>query len=754
MTDTTPSPPLSPQVPPVDQQHLQGGEYRAVFERAAQPMWIVDATGAFLAVNDAALAHYGYAREAFLRINLAELNAHTSAPPVPLDSTTNDSASHATHIKHDGTIMRVQVISREIEFAGQPARLDTVIDLSAREREDETLRHRNAYLAAAHELSLDLLNRLDLSDLLEAVVRRAGQLVGTTHGFMYWQPDAHAERATVTGIGSFAAYTTPEASREKDLTGKVWRTGQAQVEHDYPEWPDGTPVGDDESKIAAVGVPITADAGVVGVLTLAYVGDGRRFSDAEVEILGRFAELASIALDNARLYGLARQELRERERIEEQLRFNATHDPLTNLPNRTLFIERLETVVQAARLSPDRQFAVLFLDLDRFKNVNDSLGHLAGDHLLVSIARRLEACVKPGDLIARFGGDEFAVLLEGVRDSREVETVAECVLRDLPVPITLWGHNVFTTGTIGIAMSTIGYGDATEVLRDADTAMYHAKAQGGASYVVFDAEMRVRAVARLRMESDLRNALEHGEFRVRYQPIVSLADGAITGFEALVRWQHPELGLLTPADFLPVAEETGFIILIDQWVLRTACNQLFAWQQRDLTRRPLMLSVNLSGKHFAQAGLLDEIRTLVRETGIDPHALKLEITEGVLVENTEIAASLITQLREFGVQVDVDDFGTGYSSLRYLQRLPIDALKIDRSFIMGLSDAEEELAIVRMIVTLARTLHLTVIAEGIETEAQRAIVRDLACDFGQGYLFSQPLGEEEATALLFASSLP
>ncbi|MFS8084005.1 MAG: putative bifunctional diguanylate cyclase/phosphodiesterase [Acidobacteriota bacterium] len=436
----------------------------------------------------------------------------------------------------------------------------------------------------------------------------------------------------------------------------------------------------------------------------------------------------------------------EQERISIQLqeskdhfRHAAFHDALTNLPNRALLAENLKFVMERAKQHEDYQFAVLFLDLDRFKNVNDSLGHSLGDQLLMAMARRLESCTRDVDMVARLGGDEFAILLDGIPNSREATNMARRIQETLQSPFNISGHEVFTSTSIGIAMSSTGYDHPETMLRDADTAMYRAKAQGKACYEVFDKGMHTHAVYVLQMENDLRRALDREELRVYYQPIVSLDNGQLAGFEALIRWQHPERGFINPADFIPLAEDTGLIVPLGLWILRKACQQLSKWQWQSPGNRSLFMSVNLSGKQVAQAGLVDQIRDILEETHVEAKHLKLEITESAVMDNAETAVQLLKRLKALGVQLSIDDFGTGYSSLGYLHRFPVNTLKIDRSFVGRIGEAAENIEIVRTIVSLAENMGMEVVAEGVETLSQLMQLRKLKCQYGQGYLFSRPV---------------
>ncbi|HYY98953.1 MAG TPA: EAL domain-containing protein, partial [Pyrinomonadaceae bacterium] len=445
------------------------------------------------------------------------------------------------------------------------------------------------------------------------------------------------------------------------------------------------------------------------------------------------------------------QDITDRKRAEEQLLHDAFHDALTGLPNRALFMDHVKMAIQRSRRSGDRLFAALFLDLDRFKIVNDSLGHMVGDQLLVGIAHRLEACLRPGDTVARLGGDEFTILLEDLSENEDAIDVARRVQEAVTQPFNIGGHEVFTTASIGIALSTTGYERAEDLLRDADTAMYRAKMQGKKRHVVFDKAMHDRAMELLQLETDLRRAIQRREFFLHYQPIVSLETGKVASFEALVRWRHPERGLVMPGEFITVAEETGLIIPLGQWVLGEACRQMREWQKHYKIDEDVTVSVNLSSRQFSQADLTEQVASVLRETGLPAHSLKLEITESMVMENIDTAIDMLTQLRNLGVGISIDDFGTGYSSLSYLHRFPIDTLKIDRSFVTQMTDNTENAEIVRTIVTLARSLGMNVIAEGVETAAQLTQLRDLGCDFGQGYLFSKAVGAPAALDLVLKS---
>jgi diguanylate cyclase (GGDEF)-like protein/PAS domain S-box-containing protein len=440
------------------------------------------------------------------------------------------------------------------------------------------------------------------------------------------------------------------------------------------------------------------------------------------------------------------QSISDRKVAEERLLHDALHDTLTGLPNRALMLDHLRLTIARAKRRRDLRFAVLFLDLDRFKLINDTMGHMAGDQLLVGFARRLEKCLRPGDTIARVGGDEFTILLEDLADESEAVTVAERIHQELKLPFNLCGRDVFSTVSIGIAPGSLGYDQPDQILRDADTAMYRSKSLGKARHEMFDEEMHARSTDLLRLENDLRQAQEQNQFFVNYQPIVALDDFHVCGFEALVRWQHPERGLISPQDFIPVAEEGGQILQIGRWVLLEACHQMKRWHEKFPSDESLYMTVNLSVKQFAQPDFIDQVRLILEATGLEAKYLKLEITESVLMDDIDSAAAMLVQLRALGVKLSIDDFGTGYSSLTYLHRFPIDTLKIDQSFVAVLD--KDHLEIVRTILSLAENLGMDVVAEGIETQEQMSLLRGLSCQSGQGYFFSRPMAVEDAERVL------
>jgi diguanylate cyclase (GGDEF)-like protein len=457
---------------------------------------------------------------------------------------------------------------------------------------------------------------------------------------------------------------------------------------------------------------------------------------------------------NAELEQRVHERTQQLEFAHTQLRQIALVDGLTGLANRVAFTERLEESLQRAKVSPDDAFAVLLLDCDRFKIINDSLGHVVGDELLVAIASRLGSMIGRQDTLARFGGDEFAILLTHLLNQQSATQVAERILQAFEQPFSIREHSVFINVSIGIALCQIHpYGGdrnckSEHLLRDADTAMYHAKSAGRAQYRVFEAAMHELALHQLQLETDLRQALAQQELLVYYQPIVCLKSGQIAGVEALIRWLHPQRGFVSPAEFIPVAEANSLIHSLGRWVLRQACHQVSEWKKQGWVSDEFSLSVNLSPYQVAQSNLVEQILHILQETQFPSRCLKLEITESALMDNPVLAAGIFTELRQHQVQISMDDFGTGYSSLSYLHAFPLDNLKIDRSFIQCLDHTPDSLGLVPIMVAIAQTLNINVIAEGVETDVQMAQLRSLGCHYGQGYYFAKPLPADALAALL------
>jgi diguanylate cyclase (GGDEF)-like protein/PAS domain S-box-containing protein len=443
--------------------------------------------------------------------------------------------------------------------------------------------------------------------------------------------------------------------------------------------------------------------------------------------------------DHATRMAGSQTDITTRKQAEEQLVYDAFHDALTGLPNRALFMDRIEHVIASAKRHPAYLYAVLFIDLDRFKVINDSMGHNIGDRLLIAISGRLKSCLRPGDTVARLGGDEFAILLEDISDTTDAEDIARRIEGALAAPHTIDGHEIYSFQSIGVALRSERYEWPEQILRDADIAMYQAKSGGGARHEFFDTAMHASIIDRLQLEADLRIAVEHQQgFVLHYQPIMDLSNRTMIGFEALVRWQHPVQNVICPLEFIPLAEETGMIIPLSEWILREACHQLRLWQVMYPADPPLRMSVNVSRKVLLHQGFVELVAEILRSAELNPGSLALEITENVMMENTSAALDAMTKLQAMGVHIHLDDFGTGYSSLSYLHTFPVNALKIDRSFIAKLTGSENR-EIVRTIITLARNLKLDVIAEGVELDQHLNAIKDMHCQYGQGYIFAKPM---------------
>jgi diguanylate cyclase (GGDEF)-like protein len=437
-------------------------------------------------------------------------------------------------------------------------------------------------------------------------------------------------------------------------------------------------------------------------------------------------------------------EIQERKNIEQKLRYLASHDVLTGLPNRLFFMKKLKLVLQQTKQEPDYQFAVLFIDCDRFKIVNDSLGHLIGDKLLIALAKRLEKIIPKNCCLSRFGGDEFVILLTKINNIQETIDLAKQLEKSLKKPFKIGNHHLFMTISIGIVLGTAEYNQPQEILRDADTAMYKAKAKYNTLYQVFEPKMYHNVLNLLRLESELRKALEAKEFIVYYQPIVTTEDKKLVGFEALVRWNHPQKGIISPLKFIPLAEETGLIVPLEHWIFNESCRQIKQWQEQKLIPEyNFSVSVNISPSQFAEPDFIAKIDQALAKNQLESRFLKLEITEGVIIENADSATKILKQLKQRNIQVSLDDFGTGYSSLSYLHRFPLDTLKIDRSFVGRMGSKGEKLEIISTIINLAHSLGMNVIAEGVETEAQFEQLKAEKCEMIQGYLFAKPMDPQK-----------
>ena len=678
--------------------------YRLLFERNPYPIWVYDSeTLQFVAVNQSAVNHYGYTREEFLELTLKDVR-----PPEDVASfmkflaakiTSEDEVFFACrHRKKDGTDIEVEVTAQSIEFAGRKCRLGLITDVTKRNR------------ATAALLESESNFRKLLESMHEGLVRVSGS-------------------AAIEFVNDRFCEMT-EYTREELLGKNCFEL-----------------LFDEESRQALTTANRQRIEGIAGDYELSL----RKKSGAEFRVLVGGAPIANADGAITGSIGVF-TDITTRKRAEQQLLFDAFHDNLTGLANRALFMDHLRLTIMRGKNRPGNPYAVLFLDFDHFKVVNDSLGHAEGDELLKQIARRLESVTRTGDLVARFGGDEFVVLLGVMLKEEDAVEVVERILKSLEKPFILNGGEIYISASIGIAPSSAGHTCPQDMLRDADIAMYRAKSAGRAGYQVFDETMHRQAATRLQMQTEMRQGLERGEFALYYQPIINLKNGRLAGFEALVRWIHPQRGMVSPMEFIPAAEESNLILPLGQWILQESCRQLREWQIDNPAAGDLTVSVNLSGKQFLQSDLADQIAASLNAAELAPRNLKVEITESYLMENSEKAAEIMERLRETGIEISLDDFGTGYSSLSYLHRLPVDYLKIDRSFVSRMIGSKENSEIVYTIIKLAQNLKMKVIAEGIETVEQLEHLKSLHCEYGQGYYFSKPV-EPAAAANFIAQNL-
>jgi Amt family ammonium transporter len=676
-------------------------KYRSFFENAVEGIFRTTPEGRYLEANRTLARIYGFATVAEMTAYFRDIKRQLYVDPSRRDDFVRELAAHdavrnfESRIRRkDGTIIWISENARVVRDAsGAPEYYEgTVVDITDSKRAEEELAAQRAYFTQLFANSPQAIALMDMRRNIVDVNRGFENLFGY-------------RAADLKGFG-MRAFIVPENLRAECENHRTAILAGKAVERE----------------------------------TMRRHADGRLIP---VSMIGFPIEIGRETQGIVYIY----QDISERKAFEEQITHQAFHDALTGLPNRSLLAERLERALTRAKRRGDSQCAVLMIDLDKFKGINDSLGHQAGDQLLVEVARRLVACVRGMDTVARLGGDEFAVILEELKGKKEVMAVVERIGAALGKPCPLCGTTVTPAASIGVVLRTRDYAAAEDILRDADIAMYRAKEQGKTA-MVFDRKMHQDILDAMSLETQLREALTRDELLLHYQPIVGVGNGRIEGFEALVRWNHPERGLVPPDRFIPLAEETGLIVPLGRFVISEACRQMRAWQREMPAAAGLSVSVNVSCRQFVKNGLVEHVGQVLAETGLDPACLKLEITESVLMHDARHTARELGRLKALGVKIAIDDFGTGYSSLSYLRQLPIDHLKIDRSFISGRDCDGESQEIVKSIIALARSLGLTVIAEGVEREEQLERLRLAACDNAQGFMFSRPVDTAAAGRLI------
>ncbi len=622
------------------------------------------------------------------------------------------------------------------------------LDRKAERKRSEKAARRLAKMYAALSATNEAILRAKTADELYGLVCDAAVHVGNSlaAAVLLVKPETTWLRPVVgTGQSVEQIKQTRFSIDQNDIygrgvCGKAFRTQSTHVNEDVLNSEQGQPWRESSLQtgvVAGCGVPLTKDGQSIGVI-LFFLSKSSAMDKEIIALLTRIGQNVSFALENF-------ERADEKNQADERIQFLATHDGLTRLPNRVMFNQLFEQSIKLAQRD-NHKCAVLFIDLDRFKVINDSLGHAAGDTLLIEVARRLRDCVRDSDVVARLGGDEFVVMLDRISDRDQVAVVARNILAALLSPIILAGHECSTTGSVGIAVFPENGSDALTLTKNADIAMYLAKEEGKNDFRFFSSEIKPQSIERLMLEADLRHALELDQFMLHYQPKLDVQTGRITGLEALLRWVHPELGDLSPMQFISLAEETGLIIPIGLWVLKTACAQNMAWQRDGLPS--ISMAVNLSPRQFLDENLLRDIDEVLISTGMPAHQLQLEITESMVMQNVDRAVKLLDQIQSRGVRLAIDDFGTGYSSMALMKQFPIDTIKIDRSFVRDLENSSEDRAIAKAIISMGKALGLTVVAEGVETAEQDAFLRGQECDELQGYLFSRPIPAESIALLL------
>ena len=726
------------------EDRLPSEQYRLAFERTPQPMWVYDLrTLRFLAVNDAAIEHYGYSRSEFMAMTVRDI--HPPEDVATLGASGRGRADEFErsgtwrHRKRDGSIMEVEVVSHDLSMNGTRARVVLVSDVTARRGADN-----------AQRAQLLVAQRLAESGSVEDAGAQLLDALGTTMGWdaaTFWRVDASARKLRFEAFWCHHLVLDPATSEELERAlqvatfaegegwaGHAWHCGEPVCVENAADL-DSTPCENALARASlhhAVALPVLSGEEVFGVLEF-FTRSHREIDDVVLRAL----TIASAQLG----------QFVKRERAEQELAYHALHDPLTRLPNRALFLDRLNLALVRSRRRRS-SVAVLLLDIDNFKMINDSLGHQAGDQLLRLIAARIGETLRPGDTVARFGGDEFAVILDQIDGAADAVAAAEQITSLFNEPFSLAVGEHFLTASIGISVSGGSESTADDLVSEADAAEARAKARGRGHYEVFDKDMHARTLGRLRTENELREALHREELCLHYQPVVELPSCAIVGFEALLRWNHPERGLLAPAEFIGIAEESGLIIPIGRWVLGEACLQGAAWRRLRPDLPPLTVSVNVSALQASHGSLDRVVAEVLSDKGSDPALLRLELTESVLLEETPGLYETLSNLETQGIRLLIDDFGTGYSALGYLDRFPIHGLKVDRSFVAGLGDDAKRSAIVQAVIDMAGALDIEVVGEGVETGTQAGLLLDLGCKYAQGFHFARPLPAKEVEDIL------